>query len=386
MSKKVSNENPSESTENSSPPTDGTTLENAGNSTDLTTTTTPIYSSNLTTITTPIDSSDLTTITTPINLSGLTTAITPVNSADESNFPENKINSLLNSKINAKEILQEIKINVQKENTSARFRIEDLNLSSKQSKDSSRGVKHAKSIKLNSKQQRMLKNLKRNLRRAIKAKSIATMPMKRNSLTEFVDVMFEIYDGNIPPSMGIKQQSNLPTSNTSNLNQSAAAPNLSALFNDANPRTNRRMYNSYNQSPSLNPFSTSTQSTPNYSPSARPVFNTNSMPFNSANQSNSLLNRNESIEMRIVYIFEQITNVLDRILRLINDFREELSEIQGREAELNRALSTENNSMLLNMSLLMDAVTNTLPDRLSERFGRELERNLSKFFGDKKRK
>ena len=100
-------------------------------------------------------------------------------------------------------------------------------------------------------------------------------------------------------------------------------------------------------------------------------------PINSFYSIYPMVNRAELLDSRIIYLFEQIVNLLDRFLVLITDFREELAHLENRDVALDRMAFQENNSTLL------EAITNTLPDRLGERFGRELEKALKKYLGDK---
>jgi hypothetical protein len=93
------------------------------------------------------------------------------------------------------------------------------------------------------------------------------------------------------------------------------------------------------------------------------------------------------MESRIIYVFDQVVNLLDRMLGMVATFRDELLDLHGRELTLGRLMS-DNNSILLNLLLdllsLRDII-NTLPDRLGERFGSEINKALSKHFGDKKK-
>ena len=311
---------------------------------------------------------------------------------DESNLAVNNAGSLLESKMNTGIAsgtpaikldratvdtgpTNQVTLKNQKDNGSSHtFRLEDLNLGSgtgKQASKESSGKQQP--LRLGSRQQRILKGLKRNLKRNLKANSgAAASPLKRSSLNELVEMMMQF---NLVPKSG----------------RTTTAPKSSALLNSGNESSipaRRREFEvkltaGGRSKQTSFPTSTQAQGLParpaNYDAGTMPAFRETfrESPINSFYSIYPMVNRAELLDTRILYLFDQITSLLDRFLVLITDFREELAQIENRDIALDRMVFQENNAALL------EAITNTLPERLGDRFGRELERALKKFLGDK---
>lgn len=324
---------------------------------------------------------------------------------DESNLRANNGGSLLESKMNSKDTFTMpaiqldslavkldaaqanqagVTLKTQKDSVPSghTFLVEDLNLSSeagsgKQASKASSGKQQ--SLRLGSRQQRILKNLKRNLKRNAKATSnTPASPLKRNSLSQLVDMMiqFNLVPKSGQPASAVKSSAlvNSGAGNEQSTSTRATRIREFAIKSSSPGRSKQTAFTSQSQSLPTRPMAA-------YDAGAMPVYQESPInSFYSIYPMNPMVNRAELLDARILYLFEQIVNLLDRFLVLITDFREEVAQLENRDIALDRMIFQENNSVLL------DAITNTLPDRLGERFGRELEKALKKFLGDKANK
>lgn len=277
-------------------------------------------------------------------------------STNTSNNTSYKSNSVLEPNIQSKSFKLK-SINELKDG----FRISRIDDSSSM-KSNSKQNKESKLMKFNAKQ-RLLKelkisHLKRNQLRNQRSMKSSNSP-HRNSLGELVDMIIQF---NINPP----------------LNRPKPVYNLNEQI--IREQTGRPIYStSLPQSPNVSNLSNSNFSN----------LSTRSTSL-SSNLNNDLINtlnpvltsRIDPTELRILMILEQLTSLLDRFVLILGEFREEveLHEIRNRQLERTRMSSNENNS------LLIEAITTTLPERLAELFGVELERALAKFLGQDKKK
>lgn len=293
-------------------------------------------------------------------------------------------------------------LKIQKDNvTSHTFRLEDLNLgleagsggqASQTSKQTSQQASQQASqlasqqashtgkqqpIRMSSRQQRILKNLKRNLKRNAKTttSTTPTSPLKRNSLNELVDMMMQfnlVPKSGVQPASVVKSSTRVSSGTGNEPSSSARVTRVREFAVKTTPGRGKQTSSATSQSLPTRPTTISFEAGP--MPSYR------ESPINSFYSIYPMMHRPELLDTRILFLFEQIVNLLDRFLVLITDFREEVAQLENRDIALDRMIFQENNSVLL------EAVTNTLPDRLGERFGRELEKALKKYLGDKPNK
>lgn len=290
---------------------------------------------------------------------------------EDSNIRAVSSSSLLDSKMNAKDTtttataitatattaktMKETKLD------GFRARLEEFNRQSKQNKQS-------KSIKSGPKQ-RVFKGLKSNLSRQVRSSKSTVSPRQhsqRNSLGELIDMIIQ-FNINTPTTSPNRQRPANLGMNASNFNP----------INDAVSRQARRVFGYQPTSPTISSSSSNFNTAQPSSQTANSNLSAREIPINTL--SPLYMTRMDPIEFRILHIFEQLLGLIDRFLVILGDFREEINELQNRDLAVSRMVSSENNSQL------MEAITNTLPERLAELFGREIEKSLNKFFGDKKK-
>lgn len=272
----------------------------------------------------------------------------------DSNLQTNSTDSLLNLKTNIKTNTK-TNVSIESKNNQPkgfRFRVEDLKLN--------KNIK-SKSLKLNRSKQNLKSikstSVKRNQTRNIKQQPITPKSQRRN-VSELIDMMVQLNMNSLPKTT---DQSNI---------------------NDINRRQNRSRTFTFQSNVPYGQFS-------QFRPAGISSLPTRQQLPSEHQQSTglSLGNRIESVDLRLLYVFENLINLIDRFINLIDELRINYLDNQNNDILINRIISEENNSDL------MDAITFTLPDRLanriSERFSiilaQELEKVFSKYFGDKKR-
>lgn len=273
---------------------------------------------------------------------------------NDSNLQESKSSSIQDLKSNAK-----ITSLNSKSNQSRNFRDLREHFDSPKSKDS----RQTRLTKANAKQKGVT-NIKRNFNplhnyNARESKATSPWPVNRNNARE------------------IKSTSPWPgnQNNTNELIDLMTQFSINASTNQLGPNQNMNRSSSrrFTLQPNLSAASQS-NALPNAPIISQNYSNLTSTLARPMLTNLTLLAHNASIQMRIQAILEQLTFILEGIATMIDELREEISEIHQLE---DQTRSTDLNAQ---SSAIIDAITNILPQRLSERFGQEIERSLSKFF------